>query len=732
MKRRLIPLSDVVKKDIPFTGGKAWALSELIRGGVPVPAGLVVSTRIYEDFLELSGLGDLVFMELTRKELSGMRWEEIWDLSLRIRNLFIRTPIPKKIQLELAPVLDEKFSGLSTVVRSSSPSEDSSVSSFAGLHESFVNVQGTERIIEKIRLVWASLWSDGALLYRRELGLDIRKSSMAVVVQEIVNGDRSGVFFTKDPGGRDRSVLEAVWGLNQGLVDGTVEPDRWFLSRQEGLILSHTPPLSRDIFIVPLGRGTGKAPIPPEKASSPPLKEGDVARVRDMAMTAEELFGFPQDVEWTWKDQFLCLVQSRPITTIKATEGPAHLEDDRRAWYLSLKRSFEDLCRLRESIEKELIPAMDEESGSFSRIDPSGLNDTDLAEELERRKDSFEKWKRTYWEEFIPFAHGARLFGQYYNDNVSPEDPYEFVELLKNTDMESMRRNRKMEDLATMVRSSATLRNSLLRGDRGDRVFESALMALIKEEPLGLEWIGMDEERGRMVRIILEMAELPPKKDPGVIRRSAELKEKLLDSLGSTEEKDFALELLDLARASWKLRDDDNLHLGRLERELSRAMEEGRKRLSGKFSFDTARLEFDQLTLCLSDSSHMPEFPQSVPVAREGLPGLETRARQLKGHPANAGLVSGKARIIRRTADLFSFRKGEILVCDAIDPNMTFIVPLAAGVVERRGGMLIHGAIIAREYGLPCVTGVADVTRLIPDGAAVTVDGYLGIVIIGE
>ena len=80
------------------------------------------------------------------------------------------------------------------------------------------------------------------------------------------------------------------------------------------------------------------------------------------------------------------------------------------------------------------------------------------------------------------------------------------------------------------------------------------------------------------------------------------------------------------------------------------------------------------------------------------------------------------------TADLFSFENGEVLVCDAIDPNMTFIVPLAAAIVDRRGGMLIHGAIIAREYGIPCVTGVPDAARSIRTGDLLTVDGYYGLV----
>jgi pyruvate,water dikinase len=105
--------------------------------------------------------------------------------------------------------------------------------------------------------------------------------------------------------------------------------------------------------------------------------------------------------------------------------------------------------------------------------------------------------------------------------------------------------------------------------------------------------------------------------------------------------------------------------------------------------------------------------------------------RQLIGQPASPGLEAGKVRCIRSSEDLGRFKSGEVLVCDAIQPMMTHLVPLASAIVERRGGMLIHGAIIARELGIPCVNGIAGVVDLLDDGDVVTVDGYLGIVTVG-
>jgi len=148
-----------------------------------------------------------------------MRWEEIWDAALRIRNLFLNSPMPPDLYESLMRTITSFFYDQPVSVRSSAPGEDSTQTSFAGLHESYVNILGPEFILEHIRLVWASLWSDRAILYRQELGLDVEQSAMAVIVQKMVFGKKSGVVFGMNPMDKDQAVVESVYGLNQGLVD---------------------------------------------------------------------------------------------------------------------------------------------------------------------------------------------------------------------------------------------------------------------------------------------------------------------------------------------------------------------------------------------------------------------------------------------------------------------------------------------------------------------------------
>ncbi len=704
-------------------GGKARALARMLQHGSAVPNGVCILTDAYHAYVRRTGLQTGILMGLNRKNLEGARWEELWDTALQIRTLFQKTPLPAELHNALAAALAPRIDGKPVAVRSSSPGEDTARSSFAGLHASFLNVVGTEAVLNRVRDVWASLWSDAALLYRRELKLDVATSAMAVVIQELQAGEKSGVAFGVNPNDPSQCVIEAVHGLNKGLVDGTVEPDRWILERDSGRLVSHTP-ATRSQTVVLTAQGVRVEPLPAALREKAPLSSGEIHRVYGAALDMEQLFETPQDVEWTWSGEELHLLQSRAITTL-ASDDP----QDRRGWYLSLRRSFENLKALRHEIETMHIPALIEEARVLSQMDLSEVSDDALKTECQRRTDIYAKWHGIYWDSFIPFAHGMRLFGIAYNETLQPSDPFEFMELLVDAELESRARNHLLEEMAARVRTDASLAQHLEAGGRGDPDFQG-LLSRFYENYGGLLSAFPPTGQGPdpVIRVVVQLAIAPARPPAPPPTDKKELETQFLANYGGGNRRE-AEELLELARSSYRLRDDDNIYMGRLKAELLRAEEALQKRHPAASSLSEQAVDaIDRL-----DALKHPTRKETVrtPPVRESI-DFRLRTRQVVGQPASSGIATGPARVIRRVSDLVDFKAGEILVCDAVDPNMTFVIPLAGGIVERRGGMLIHGAIIAREYGLPCVTGVADAVDIVQTGDRMTVDGYLGIVIIGE
>ncbi|WP_300460075.1 PEP/pyruvate-binding domain-containing protein [Desulfobacula sp.] len=706
-------------------GGKAFCLARIHDQGVDVPETFCIPCRVYESYIAETCLEDKIRLEMNRKPFKQMRWEEIWDISLRIRNLFLTTPIPHITRKTLAELLQRHFNERSVAIRSSAPGEDDESTSFAGLHASYLNVIGADEILKHVKLVWASLYSDAALLYRKELGLDIHTSKMAVVLQELIPSDRSGVFFGINPSDATESVLESVYGLNQGLVDGDIEPDRWILQRSSGKILSHIEPV-RNHYTIPDKKGVAFAPLPQASRQKPPLNDQEVHQIWKMGNKVEALFNRPQDMEWTfYKDRFIML-QTRPITSSGFKEA-----DDKRTWYLSLHRSYENLKGLYDKIETHLIPEMISQTKLMGQVHLQGLSNPQLHQEITKRQAIYDHWVKVYWADFIPFAHGIRLFGQIYNDAVKPQDPYEFMALLENTGLKSVQRNNRLEALADMIRNDTDLKDSLesvIIPDL-DHPFKVLLDNFILEfgDLSCSTGYGNECQYGDtgIIRLLLEFAKSPPRKRQASGPDIQTLQDCFLKSFPE-EKYAFALDVLHLGRESYRLRDDDNIHLGRIETRLVEAVQEGQSRLADP---DANPDGLAMLAALPALSLVSDTIPVSVePSVLEKASTLWLKARQVVGHPAGPGIASGTARLINTPQDLMDFKQGDVLICPGVDPNMTFVIPLAAAVVEERGGMLIHGAIIAREYGLPCITGATDIMRLIEPGDHVIVDGYLGII----
>ena len=623
-------------------------------------------------------------------------------------------------------------------VRSSAPGEDSQQRSFAGLHESIVGVQGDRAVLDAVRTVWASLWSDAALLYRRELSLDPHLSRMAVLVQAVETANRSGVAFGRDPRSpdADRAVVEAVPGPCALLVDGSVDPDRWILTRTSGELVEWRPGR----------RGSDE--------ETPLLDARDLEHLLGVLSRIEALFAWPPDVEWTGRAPDTVVLQARPITST-----PPDAEDE-RGWYLTLRPTLRRLSALAARVTDELIPALESEGARFAAQALAVCTDAELAAALLERSDALRRWKTIYWDEFIPLAHGVRQLARYYTDTVRPDDPYEFVGLLKSEDMLATRRNQAMADLAATLRGNARLRLAVsdacaalagataktwrqwlepVRELSGGPGFVDALEGLASEfmdVMYGAE--RLLDRPDLLLHTLLELADVAPRDArpaeprPGFGR--ADLEARLFDAVGPAR-RDEAVEVLRIGRVSWRLRDDDNLLLSRVESQLNRAvaMALDRLRTAGRLRREPRRT--DDLVPAVAAALRDPGAVLDLPGATPGDAKVESVSRdtprQLIGQPASPGLASGRVCRITAAKDIGRFRAGNVLVCDAIQPMMTHLVPLAAAVVERRGGMLIHGAIIAREMGIPCVNGVARAVEQLRDGDVITVDGHLGIVTVG-
>lgn len=736
----IIGLGDTPGLDVNMVGGKASSLGRLISAGVRVPFGFCLTVFAYQHFLDHSDLPSVIQMELGRKPLDNMRWEEIWDAALRIRSAFLRAPLPLELVQAVSEALRQLNSQHPLAIRSSALGEDSAQRSFAGLHESIVNVQGTNSVLRAVRTVWASLWSDAALLYRKELSLDPLQSRMAVIIQEMVPAEISGVAFGRDPRDQsvDREIVEAVPGPCSNLVDGLLDPDRWILRHSSG-----------DLVEWHAGERDGVRP------DVPLLKDDDLRVLHTRLRQVEELFGWPPDMEWAEQGGTLSVLQARPITS-----GLSAPESDERRWYLTLRPKLPQLRRLAEKVSRTLIPELERLGEKLAGEDIDNLNDRELADCIKERLATLTSWRGIYKDEFIPLAHGVRFLGAYYNEALQPQDPYEFMALLGGQDFLASDRNAALLNLAKCVQTNHTLSRKLLESAMDLSPTSSNPWAHLKKEIADIQggpeflidfkrvlttFMDTTYNGERLVdrpdslfNLICRLGtiadEAPAQREQNEKAKAQIFQQRLMEAVGTSRE-DEAREVIAIGRLSWRLRDDDNILLGRIESQFLRALHLGVEglqasgRLTGKFPTEKSSALVAQ---ALRDPQHDPiHLEEDKPEPTQPHTPTNEKPRQLIGQPASHGLAEGPACLINRIEDFRNFQQGDILVCESIQPTMTHLVPLASAIVERRGGMLIHGAIIARELGIPCVNGISNATNVICAGDQLTVDGYLGIVTIG-
>ena len=314
-ERYVVGLTEIDRTQVALVGGKGAALGELSRiAGIRVPPGVCVTTHAWRRAIAQAPAIDDRLDRLSR--LSPGDRDAIRTLSAQIRRTLAAIAMPDDVAAAITRALARLGEPTAYAVRSSATAEESPAASFAGQHDTYLNVAGPAAILHHVSRVWASLFSEPAVTYRLRNGVDHRTVHMAVVVQRMVFAQAAGILFTADPVTSNRKVVsvEAGFGLGEAVVGGLVNADVYKV--RDGEVVAKAVATKRlAIHASPAG-GTRQQPIEAQHRRQPALTDAQVVRLAQLGRRIEAHFGRPQDIEWCLLDDDVQIVQSRPITTL--------------------------------------------------------------------------------------------------------------------------------------------------------------------------------------------------------------------------------------------------------------------------------------------------------------------------------------------------------------------------------------------------------------------------------
>jgi rifampicin phosphotransferase len=311
----VLDFQEIDQTQVAVVGGKGAHLGELSRiDGIRVPAGFCVTTRAFQRIIDKTPSIDDLIDRLSRLKADDR--EEIRALSAEIRRTLQAVAIPDDLVAPITRSLARLGEQAACAVRSSATAEDLPTASFAGQHDTYLNIVGPAAILQHVSRCWASLFTERALTYRLRNGVEHRKVHMAVVVQQMVFSEAAGVLFSADPVTANRKVasVEASIGLGEALVSGLVNADIYKV--RDGEVVARTVASKQLAIHASPSGGTQQQAIEPERQRQPALTDAQVVRLTQLGRRIEAHFGRPQDIEWCLVDDDFLIVQSRPITTL--------------------------------------------------------------------------------------------------------------------------------------------------------------------------------------------------------------------------------------------------------------------------------------------------------------------------------------------------------------------------------------------------------------------------------
>lgn len=315
MNSYVLSFQEVDKIKLSMVGGKGANLVELFSiKGILVPVGFCVTTEAYKKITENNKELNSLLDELSNLKVQDK--EKICEVSKKVRMIIEETSIPKDIVEEVSGYITKFGEKAAYAVRSSATAEDLPTTSFAGQHDTYLNIIGKEEILKHISRCLASLYTDRAVTYRIQNGLDHSKVQIAVVVQRMVFPQAAGVLFTADPITSNRKVssIDASFGLGEALVSGMVNADIYKVC--SGKVINKKISTKKLAVYGLKAGGTKAQEVELERQNKQVLEDDQILQLERIGRKIEKHFGCPQDIEWCLVQDTFYIVQSRPITTL--------------------------------------------------------------------------------------------------------------------------------------------------------------------------------------------------------------------------------------------------------------------------------------------------------------------------------------------------------------------------------------------------------------------------------
>jgi pyruvate,water dikinase len=329
----VLALSDDRARVASRTGGKGANLALLAGAGFPVPDGFVVTTDAYGSFVEESKAHVRIEELLADADYDDA--EAFEETTARIRDLIAEAELPAGLAAAIGSAYDELPPDTYVAVRSSGTAEDLAGTSFAGLHDTYLDVRGTDAVVDAVKRCWASMWTARATHYRHNAGIDHTSARIAVVVQRMVEADVAGVLFTANPvtAHTEQMVVNANFGLGESVVSGVATPDSWVLDSANLTVVERSLG-AKEVVIVrnpapqdTAAHGTITKDAPAVDRERFTLDDTQLKQLGALGRAVQRHYDeIPQDIEWAFAGGTLHLLQSRPVTGVDLS-WDSHVDD---------------------------------------------------------------------------------------------------------------------------------------------------------------------------------------------------------------------------------------------------------------------------------------------------------------------------------------------------------------------------------------------------------------------